>query len=176
MSLVWGVIPILIPPSHDTDTMIKVSVDMATEAKIIKDGDIIVITTGAPIGVAGTTNIVKVEVVTTILAKGMGLGKTFAHGKAVFAYMPEDALKKVESGDILITSMTDKEFMPAIEKCGAIITQEGGLTSHAAIVAMSLGIPVLLGVSDVFDHIKENEIITVDPIRGLVFAGNPKIV
>ncbi len=176
MSLVWGVNPILIPPSHDTDTMIKASVDMATEAKIIKDGDIVVITTGLPIGVAGTTNIVKVEVVTTMLTKGMGVGKTFAHGKAIFAHTPEEAINKIQAGDILITTMTDKEFMPAIEKCGALVTQEGGLTSHAAIVAMSLNIPVLLGVEDVFTKITENGIITVDPRRGLIFAGNPKIV
>lgn len=176
MALVWGVKPILIPPSHDTDSMIKTVVDMATEAKLLKDGDIVVITTGAPIGVAGTTNIVKVEVVTTILAQGMGLGKQIAHGKTVFAYTPEEAVEKVEKGDILVTTMTDIDFMPAVEKCGAIVTEEGGLTSHAAIVSMSLGIPILLGVSDAFDKLKEGDIITVDPRRGLVFAGNPKIV
>ncbi|RYY00492.1 pyruvate kinase [bacterium] len=176
MSLVWGVRPILVPPSHDTDSMIKTVIDMSTEAKFIKDGDIVVITTGSPIGVAGTTNIIKVEVVTTILAQGMGLGKVIAHGKAVFASTPEEAIEKVQPGDVLITTMTDRDFMPAIEKCGAFITQEGGLTSHAAIVGMSLGIPVLLGVEDAFESIKEGDIITIDPRRGLVFAGNPKIV
>lgn len=176
MSLVWGVRPILVPPSHDTDSMIKTVIDMSTEAKFIKDGDIVVITTGSPIGVAGTTNIIKVEVVTTILAQGMGLGKVIAHGKAVLALTPEEAIEKVQPGDVLITTMTDRDFMPAIEKCGAFITQEGGLTSHAAIVGMSLGIPVILGVENAFESIKEGDIITIDPRRGLVFAGNPKIV
>lgn len=176
MALVWGVKPILIPPSHDTDSMIKTVVDMSREAKLIKDGDIVVITTGAPIGVAGTTNIVKVEVVTTMLAQGMGLGKQIAHGKTVFAYNHKEALEKVQDGDILVTTMTDIDFMPVIKKCGALITEEGGLTSHAAIVAMSLGIPVLLGVSDAFEKLNEGDIITVDPRRGLIFAGNPKIV
>lgn len=176
MALVWGVKPILIPPTHDTDGMIKTAVDMSRENQLLKDGDIVVITTGSPIGVAGTTNIVKVEVVTTMIAQGMGLGKQIAQGKTVIAYTPQEAIEKVEKGDILVTTMTDAEFMPAIEKCGALITEEGGLTSHAAIVAMSLGIPVLLGVSDAFDKLNEGDTITVDPRRGLVFAGSPKIV
>ncbi len=176
MSLVWGVHPILIPPANDTDAMIKIVVDLSTEANLIQDGDIVVITTGSPIGVAGTTNIIKVEVVSTILAQGMGLGKTIAHGNSIFANTPEEAINKINKGDILITSMTDRDYMEAIEKCGALITEEGGLTSHAAIVSMSLGIPVILGVSGVFEKLRENETITVDPRRGLIFAGNPKIV
>lgn len=176
MALVWGVKPILIPPSHDTDSMIKTSVDMSRENNLLKDGDIVVITTGAPIGVAGTTNIVKVEVVTTMIAQGMGLGKQIAQGKTVFAYTPQEAVEKVQKGDILVTTMTDIDFMPAIEKCGALITEEGGLTSHAAIVGMSLNIPVLLGVNDAFDKLVEGDPITVDPRRGLIFAGSPKIV
>jgi pyruvate kinase len=176
MSLVWGVYPILIPPANDTDTMMKMVVSIATESKLLKDGDIVVITSGAPIGVSGTTNILKVDVVTTILAQGMGLGKTIAHGKAVFAMTPEEAIEKVKKGDILITSMTDRDYIPAIEICGGLITEEGGLTSHAAIVSMSLGLPIVLGVSDIFEKVPENDVITVDPRRGLIFAGNPKIV
>jgi pyruvate kinase len=176
LALVWGVKPILVAPAHDTDSMIKNVVELSVEQKLVKDGDIVVITTGSPIGVAGTTNIIKVEVVTTMLAQGMGLGKMIASGRAIFAYTPEEAISKVQKGDILITSMTDRDYMPAIEKCGALITEEGGLTSHAAIVAMSLGIPIILGVSDVFDKIHEDNIVTVDPRRGLIFAGSPKIV
>jgi pyruvate kinase len=176
MSIVWGVYPILIPPATDTDTMMKMVVTYATEGKLLKDGDIVVITSGAPIGVSGTTNIIKVDVVTTILAQGMGLGKTIAHGEAVFALSPEEAIEKVKKGNILVTSMTDRDYIPAIEKCGGLITEEGGLTSHAAIVSMSLGIPIILGVSDIFEKINEKDVITVDPRRGLIFAGNPKIV
>lgn len=176
MSLVWGVRPVMVSASHDTDTMIKNVVDISTTAKLIKDGDIVVITTGVPIGVAGTTNIIKVEVVTTMLAQGMGLGKVVTSGKAVFAYTPDEAKEKIQKGDILITSMTDLEYVPTLEKCGALITEEGGLTSHAAIVGMSLGIPVILGVADILERVKDGDTITIDSRRGLIFAGNPKIV
>ncbi|MBC7472713.1 MAG: pyruvate kinase [Candidatus Sericytochromatia bacterium] len=176
MALVWGVKPVLVPPVYDTDTMIKNVLDISTRDGYIKDGDIAVITTGAPIGVAGTTNIIKVEVVSTVLANGTGLGKMIAHGNAVFANTADEAISRVSKGDILVTSMTDIDFIPAIERCGALITEEGGLTSHAAIVAMSLGIPLILGVAGIFDKIKEGDMITVDPRRGLVFAGNLKIV
>ncbi len=176
MALVWGVKPVLVPPVYDTDTMIKNVLDISTRDGYIKDGDIAVITTGAPIGVAGTTNIIKVEVVSTILANGTGLGKMIAHGNAVFANTADEAISRVSKGDILVTNMTDIDFIPAIERCGALITEEGGLTSHAAIVAMSLGIPLILGVNGIFDKIKEGDMITVDPRRGLVFAGNLKIV
>ncbi|MEK7431558.1 MAG: pyruvate kinase [Cyanobacteriota bacterium] len=176
LSLVWGVTPILVPPASDTDSMIKIVLDCSVEAKLVADGDIVVITTGAPIGIAGTTNIIKVEVVTTILAQGMGLGKTIASGRVVFAINSDEAINKIQKGDILVTSMTDKDYIPAIRECSALITEEGGLTSHAAIVAMSLGIPVILGVSSASQNLKENSIVTVDPRRGLVFAGNQKVV
>ncbi|MFN8672091.1 MAG: pyruvate kinase [Candidatus Sericytochromatia bacterium] len=175
MALVWGVTPILVPQASDTDNMIKIVVDTSVQAKLLEDGDIVAITTGSPIGVAGTTNIIKVEVVTTILAQGMGLGKVIARGKVVFAENSDEAVSKVEKGDILVTSMTDKDFIPALQKCSALITEEGGLTSHAAIVGMSLGIPVILGIST-SETLKEGDLVTVDPRRGLVFAGSPKIV
>ncbi|GIW21501.1 MAG: pyruvate kinase [Candidatus Sericytochromatia bacterium] len=176
MTLVWGVYPILIPPANDTDSMIKNVVDVSKEQKLITDGDIVVITTGVPIGVAGTTNIIKVEVVTTIIAQGMGVGKAIASGKVVFANTPEEAINKINQGDILVTTMTDRDFVPAMKKSGGVITEEGGLTSHAAIVCMSLGIPLVIGVSGVFEKLKEGSIVTIDPRRGLIFAGNPQIV
>lgn len=176
MSLIWGVTPVLVTQASDTDNMIKLVVDISMDLKLVKDGDIVVITTGSPIGVAGTTNIIKVEVVTTILTQGMGLGKTLSSGRVIFASTYQEAEEKIEKGDILVTSMTDKDYVPVLSKCGALITEEGGLTSHAAIVCMSLGIPVILGVSNATEKLKENQIITVDPRRGLIFAGNPKIV
>jgi pyruvate kinase len=176
MTLVWGVYPILVPPANDTDSMIKNVVDISKKDGFITDGDIVVITTGVPIGVAGTTNIIKVEVVTTILAQGMGIGKAIASGRVVFAYSYEEALNKVKKGDILVTTMTDKDFLPALKKCAGVVTEEGGLTSHAAIVCMSLGIPLVVGVADVFKKLEEGNIVTVDPRRGLIFAGNPQIV
>ncbi|MEZ0369243.1 MAG: PEP-utilizing enzyme, partial [Candidatus Sericytochromatia bacterium] len=77
--------------------------------------------------------------------------------------------------DILIAEMTTREYMPIINRVRAIITAEGGLTSHAAIVGMSLDIPVLLGVADAFEIIREHGQITIDPNQGLIFTGVPNI-
>jgi len=178
LSIVWGVYPLLLPIATDTDTLIKTVVDESHKQKLIKDGDIVVITgtAGMPLGIAGTTNILKIEVVSTILARGIGVGNDIVCGRAVFALTPEDAIKKVKQGDILITTMTDNDFCPAIEKCSAIITEEGGLTSHVSVVSTTFRKSIVIGVSDIFERVEENQIITIDPRRGLIFAGELKIV
>jgi len=178
LSIVWGVYPLLVPIANDTDSLIKTVVDESHKQKLIKDGDIVVITgtAGMPLGIAGTTNILKIEVVSTILAKGIGVGNDIVCGKAVLALTPEDAINKVKQGDILITTMTDNDFNPAIEKCAAIITEEGGLTSHVSVISTTSKKPIIIGVSDIFEKVEENQIITIDPRRGLIFAGELKIV
>ena len=82
------------------------------------------------------------------LLRAQGIGRKSAFGKVVVAKNAAEALEKVTEGAILVTIGTDREMMPAIEKCAAIITEEGGLTSHAAVVGLSLGIPVIVGVKE----------------------------
>ena len=111
-----------------------------------------------------------------ILARGQGIGRCSASGRVVIAKNAEEALLKVKGGEILVTIGSDREMVPAIEKCCALIAEEGGLTSHAAIVGLNLGIPVLVGVQDATTILKDDQDITVDPQRGVIYDGHASVI
>lgn len=176
LTLVWGVIPLLIEDVHGTDEMINTSVEAALASGNIAAGDLIVITAGVPVGVHGTTNMMKVHTVGTLLAQGTGIGQRAVTGKVRICRTPQEADEKVRSGDILVTMATDREFVPAMQRATAIITEEGGLTSHAAIVGLEFGIPVIVGMDNATGILPDAEIITVDSQRGLVYGGIARVL
>ncbi|MHB1128030.1 MAG: pyruvate kinase [Bacillota bacterium] len=176
LCVVWGVVPLLVESPRGTDEMIGKAVDAALEAGLISQGDLVVVTAGIPAGIAGTTNLLKVHIVGRVLVKGTGIGHQAAAGRVRIALTAGEAVEKVENGDILVTSGTDKDFIPAMEKAGAIITETGGLTSHAAIVAINMGIPAVVGVKEAIYQLTEGDIVTVDGTRGLVYHGVTRVL
>ncbi len=174
--LSWGVNPLFVPGTGDTDAIIASSVQGALQAGLINSGDLVVITTGAPAGIQGTTNLMKVHTAGEIWARGTGVGRTSAVGKLKLAQTAEEAQKKVEQGDILVAFETDREYMPALEKAGGLITEAAGLTSHGAIVGLHLGIPVIVGVEDALSRLEDGEVVTVDGLRGLIYRGEAKVL
>ena len=156
--------------------MLDNAVDESLNSGFVTHGDLVVITAGVPVGEAGTTNLMKIHIVGDILAKAQGIGRISAYGKVVVAKNAEEALAKVKEGSILVTRSTDKEMVPAIEKCVALIAEEGGLTSHAAVVGLNLGIPVLVGVQDATTILKDDQDITVDPQRGVIYDGHASVI
>ncbi|WP_066637036.1 pyruvate kinase [Desulfolucanica intricata] len=176
MALVWGVTPLLMPPTKSTDEMISTSVDVSLSAGLIKSGDLVVITAGVPVGVHGTTNLIRIHTVGDILARGTGIGPRAVTGTVRIVRTVKDALEKVHEGDILVAPATDRDYIPAIEKAGAIITEVGGLTSHAAIVGLQFGIPVIVGVEGAAGILPDGETVTVDGQRGLVYSGVARVL
>lgn len=81
-------------------------------------------------------------------------------------------INKVGKGDILVASMTSPDYVPAMKKAAAIVTDEGGLTSHAAIVSRELGVPCVVGTGEATKLLKDNDIITVDGSKGAVYMGS----
>src|SRR5699024_3741209 len=148
--------------ARSTDEMLDVAIEQGLETNLFDPGSRVIITAGVPVGESGTTNLMKVHVIGNVIAKGQGIGLRSAYGKAVVARTADEAIERMNQHDILVTYGTDRDMMPAIEKAGGIITQEGGLTSHAAVVGLSLGIPVIVGVDNVFDSIKDGQDITID--------------
>ena len=148
LSLVWGVYAVMGPHSYSTDEMLDVSIEQSISSGLVSRGNRIIITGGVPVGESGTTNLMKVHVIGDVLVKGQGVGQKSAFGRAIVAKNAKDALERVEEGDILVTHSSDKDMMPAIEKAAGLVTVEGGLTSHAAVVGLSLGIPVIVGVRE----------------------------
>jgi len=171
LTLSWGVYPLYAGEADSTDKMIQLAIDASLEEGLVESGDLVTVTAGAPVGMPGTTNLIKVDIVGRPLLEAMGVGKSIIMGRAVKVENAEEANERVSEGDILITDMTDSNFMPAIEKAGGIITRKGGLTSHPAIVGLNLEKPVIVDAGDQIDELEEGEEITLDGVRGLVYKG-----
>ena len=176
LSLIWGVIPILGLEAKTTDEMFEMAVDAVVKEGFIGLGDLVIITAGVPVGRSGTTNLIKVHHVGEMIAKGQGIGSLSATGKVVVARTPEEAIAKMFDGAILVTISTDRDYMPAFERAAAVITEMGGITSHAAVVGISLGIPVIVGVDNVFDKIADGVAVSVYPEVGVIYSGKAKVL
>lgn len=176
LALAWGVYPQIGKKATTTDDMLDTAVEESLNSGIVSSGDLVVITAGVPVGEAGTTNLMKIHVVGDILAKAQGIGRKSAFGKVVIARNAEEAIAKVTEGSILVTIGSDREMVPAIEKCSALITEEGGLTSHAAVVGLNVGIPVIVGAKNITKLLKDGQEITVDSHRGIIYNGHASVL
>jgi len=176
LALVWGVQSLLVKTTAGTDEMIASALEVSLAAGLIKGGDLVIITAGLPVGVHGTTNLLRVHTVGDILARGTGIGHRAVTGTVRIARTVREALEKVQKGDILVTQATDSDYIPAMELAGSVITEVGGLTSHAAIVCLEFGIPVVVGVEAATAVLPDGETVTVDGLRGLIYSGIAKVL
>lgn len=171
LSLCWGVYPAVTEKPANTDEVFELASKVVTEKGYAKEGDLIIITAGVPVGERGTTNLMKIQLIGSKLADGNGIGQQTIVAKAVVANSAAEANAKAYKGSILVVKETDADYMPAIDKAAALVVEEGGLTSHAAVVAIAKNIPVIVGVKNATTLIKQDEIITVDPRRGIIYRG-----
>lgn len=176
LTLVWGVNPIVTARVTTTDEILELAVDESLKHGFVDHGDVVVITAGVPVGEAGTTNLMKVHIIGDLLARGQGIGKSSAVANVVVAKNAGEANAYDTEGCILVTVGTDREMMPSIEKCVGIITEEGGLTSHAAVVGLSLGIPVIVGVKEATTLIRHGQEITMDAETGVIYKGHASVL
>ncbi len=176
LTLVWGVHPIVCKRVTTTDEILELAVDESLKHGFVTHGDAVVITAGVPVGEAGTTNLMKVHIIGDLLARGQGIGKASVVGKTVIAKNAAEALAYDTEGSILVTVGSDREMMPAIENCIGLITEEGGLTSHAAVVGLSLGIPVIVGVKEATTLLRHGQEITMDAETGVIYKGHASVL
>jgi len=174
LRLVWGVNPVVKQETLDSEDLTDRAVEGALESEIVKNGDLVVITAGVPLGVKGTTNLIRVHTVADVLAQGTGIGRQPVTGTARLVLTEAD-IAAVQEGDIIIARMTDAEHVPAMERAAGIITEEGGLTSHAAVVGLSLGKPVIVGVAGAAERVPNGAVITLDVAHGLVLRGEATV-
>ncbi|AAK41168.1 pyruvate, water dikinase [Saccharolobus solfataricus] len=107
-----------------------------------------------------------------VLVRGLAASPGIAFGKAkIILDIKDPKVHEFQKGEILVTKMTDPDWVPLMKIAGAIITDEGGMTSHAAIVSRELGIPAIVGSREATKIIRDNQEITVDAIRGIVYEG-----
>ena len=172
LSLVWGVYPIIGKDVHTIDELIDDAVDQSTAFGYVDVGDAVVITAGVPVGEVGTTNLMKIHIVGDLLVRGQGIGKTTVIGRTVVGNTAEEILSHDTTDAIIVTNGSDRDMVPAIEKCAGLITEEGGLTSHAAVVGLSLGIPVIVGVENATTMIQHGSKLKMDAESGVIYRGH----
>ncbi len=105
-----------------------------------------------------------------VLVRGLGASPGMASGK-VKIVLDIDELDKIKDGDIMVTTMTTPDMVPAMKRASGIVTDEGGVTCHASIISRELGIPCVVGTGDATTTLKENDGVTLDGKKGLVFDG-----
>lgn len=176
LQLVWGVVPVQGTLAGSTDEMFDIAVAGALKSGHVRLGDTVVITAGVPVGRSGTTNLIKIHHIGELIAQGQGIGSQSATGKVVIARTPEEAVSKMKEGAILVAPSTDKDYMPAFEKAAAVITEGGGITCHAAVVGLNLGIPVIVGVSEALDRLKDGMEVTLYAEKGVIYSGQAKVL
>jgi len=184
LSCVWGVETVLGPSlsgppkegaTRDYEDISDMAIDVLRKNGHISSGDLCVVTKGIPMGIPGTTNVMEVRIVGDVVLKGSGIGQTSVWGEVVVAVSAEEAVANTRPNCILVVPSVDKSFIPALERASALIVEQGGLTSDGAIFALQLGIPAVVGVSGATSMVKSGDIVTVDGVRGLVYAGVAKV-
>ena len=172
-ALSWGVIPVMTNEmTTNTDDLIHHAVEKSVEAGLLSNGDLTVITAGVPLGVSGTTNLMKVHIVGDVLVMGKGVTKGTVTAPVCVANTEQEAMDRFEAGQILVIEKTSNNILGLLKTAAGIITEEDGSDSHAAIVGMTLDIPVIVGAKNATQILRSGTAVTVDAYKGLVSSGN----
>ena len=173
LSLSWGITPLMMSLAHSTDELIEMSTALAKENGYLHNGELAVVTAGVPVGVSGTTNMIKIHMVGNCLATGVGVGRgktdlVSASGKACVCRTLEEVKAKFRPGMVLVVPSTTNEMLGYVRDAAALVVEEPGLNSHAAIVGNSLLKPTIVGAAGACSHIRDGLDIAVDCAHGSV--------
>ena len=138
---------------------------------LVSPGDTVIITAGVPVGLAGSTNLIKVEIIGEILSKGIGIGDKEVTGRAVVIEDEGDFIKKFKDGDIVVTKAVTQEMTKYLDRAAGLVVEEEGFTSPSAIVGITLGLPTVVGNIDITQKIKSGDIITLSSSEGIIRKG-----
>lgn len=169
--LAWGVEPFVVEKPASTDEMMSLAGTVAKESGYAHDGDTIIISAGVPVGEKGTTNLMKIQVIGEKLVSGSGIGEKSVVGHAVVVDNAADAEANVKANSVLVVKSTDNDYNEAIKNAAAVVVEKGGLTSHAAVLGVENGIPVVVGAENATSSIENGQLVTVDARRGIVYNG-----
>ena len=168
MALYWGVEPIMMPYVNSTDELVSRAVESAEAAGLVKRGDLVVVTAGVPVGVSGTTNMIRIQQVGGALLNAVGIGSRRASGPLCVCLTPDQVAEKFRPGDVLVLPYTTNELLPYIRQAAAVITEESSADCHTATVGLTLDKPVIVGAAGATHRLTDGTMVTVDCVRGLV--------
>lgn len=168
LSMSWGVVPVLCEEQNTEDGLFKHAMARSKECGVVQDGDLVVITAGVPLGIPGTTNLLKVQTVGDVILHGTGIGEGNIKAGVCVAKSEREALQNFRAGDILVIDSTTNELLDVMKKASGIITSQGGVNSHAAVVGLALNIPVIVGAKDCTQVLRNGTSILLDASKGVV--------
>ncbi len=174
LALSWGVRAVCCPFSDEIGRMMQDALDMAVEKEYIQPGERAVLTGGDPHAGKGGTNLLMVKVAARLLLEGMGIGFASASGPVRHVETEDDA-RAVQPGDIAVCTGSGEALAGVILKLGGLITADEGLTSEAAAMGITAGIPVVTGAGEACAALTDGMEVTVDPILDRVYAGSVRV-
>lgn len=170
MALYWGVEPIMMPYASSTDELVDFAVQAAAQAGVVHEGDLVVVTAGVPVGVAGTTNMIRIQQVGGALVNAVGIGEKKASGPLCICRSTDEVAEKFQPGDVLVVPYTTNKLLPYIRQAAAVITEEASVECHTATIGLALDKPVIVGAAGAVQRLTDGTMVTVDCARGLVRA------
>ena len=173
LAISWGITPLMMALAHSTDELIEMSTNLAKENGYLHDGELAVVTAGVPVGVSGTTNMIKIHMIGNCLATGVGIGPegaalANATGKACVCHNLDELRAKFKPGMVLVVPSTSNEMLSYVRDAAAIVVEEPGLNSHAAIAGKALLKPTIVGAAGATSHIRDGLMVAVDCAHGSV--------
>lgn len=176
LALWWGVQPVRLSEMSDINVAAREAITTCVHQKLLPEGELVVITAGVPVGRPGSTNVVEVLTTGTILLSGTPLSARNAVGKVCIARTPEEAIEKVTPGCILVVRQLSEDYRPVLDKVGAVLFESGLLFSEGNALAMDYNLPCIVGVADAFSTLMDDDVVSVDGTRGLVYRGVVRLV
>ncbi len=172
LNLYWGVQPLLLDKEEDAETLFRRAVEAAEKAGLVSRGDLTVLTAGVPLGVTGTTNLIKVQVAGRILVTGTGITKKKVCGSLCVAKDAEQLKKNFRAGDVIVAPATSNEMLEQMKSASGLVVEQKGDNSHAAIVGLTLDIPVIVGAANATEILKSGAVVMVDAETGTVSSNS----
>ncbi|MDT8299591.1 MAG: pyruvate kinase alpha/beta domain-containing protein, partial [Spirochaetaceae bacterium] len=172
LALNWGVFPIRSQMQENFDDLLDSAMKLSRDTGIVNDGDLVVIAAGVPVGLAGTTNLIRIETIGDVIVRGKGAAAGVAFGQACICRTAGEGEHKFQDNDILVIPSSNQEYLPLMKRAGGIILQSHDNHEHAQTVGLTIDIPVISDASGCLDIIKDSTMISMDGTSGLVFSGN----
>ena len=176
LALWWGVQPVRLSEMSDINVAAREAVNVCVAQKLLPEGELVVITAGVPVGRPGSTNVVEVLTTGTVLLSGTPLLHKNATGKVCIARTPEEAIAKVTEGCILVVRQLNEAYRPILDKVGAVLFESGLLFAEGNSLAIDYNLPAIVGVADAFSTLMDDDIVSIDGTRGLVYRGVVRLV
>ena len=171
LAITWGVIPVMCPEQQETDALFSAAVQAALEqSHVLSDVDLVVLTAGLPLGVSGTTNLLKVQTVGSTFLRGRGLNGLAASGTVSVGRTSPEVQANFSYGDILVCREADLSLLKQIFSASAVITEESTPESDHLLdsIADQLNVPILVGVRDCTRLLRTGETVELDAAKGII--------